>query len=71
MGVDVGRRLTLGFEYYGAFLEAEKFHQVYPTADLRLGDDISWHLGVGFGSASAGDRLVFKTAFEVPLFGEK
>jgi len=71
VGVDVARRLTLGFEYYGAFLEAEKFHQVYPTADLRLGDDISWHLGVGFGSASAGDRLVFKTAFEVPLFGEK
>lgn len=67
VGVDVARRLTLGFEYYGAFLEAEKFHQVYPTADLRLGDDISWHLGVGFGSATAGDRLVFKTAFEVPL----
>jgi len=67
VGVDLGRVLTLGLEYYGAFLETEKFHQVYPTADLRLGNDISWHLGVGFGSASAGDRLVFKTAFEVPL----
>ena len=28
------------------------------------------HLGVGFGTTSAADRLVFKAAFEMPL-GEK
>ena len=46
-------------------------HQYYPTTDLRLGDDVTLHLGVGFGGTSAGDRLVFKTRFEMPFGGEK
>ncbi len=50
-----------------AFSEVSQKHQYYPTADLRLGDDMTLHLGVGFGGASAGDRLVFKTSFEMPL----
>ena len=66
-GLDVSRTVTLGVEYYGSLGELKRWHQVYPTADLRLDDDISLHLGVGFGGMSAGDRLVFKTAFEMPL----
>jgi hypothetical protein len=70
-GLDVSRKITLGLEYYGSLGELKRWHQIYPTADLRLGDDMSLHLGVGFGGMSAADRLVFKTAFEMPLGGEK
>lgn len=70
-GLDVSRVVTLGFEWYGSFGELSQKHQFYPTADFRLGDDLSWHVGVGFGGRSAGDRLVFKTAFEMPLGGER
>ena len=64
-GFDVSKVLTLGFEYYGVFEESLQKHQYYPTADLRLGDDVRWHVGVGFGSRLSGDRLVFKTGFEI------
>ncbi len=71
VGVDVSKVVTLGFEWYGSFSEVSQKHQYYPTADLRLGDDMTLHLGVGLGGTSAGDRLVFKTRFEMPLGGEK
>ena len=67
-GYDVSKAVTLGFEYYGAFEEAKQAHQFYPTADLRLGGDMTLHIGVGFGGGSAGDRLVFKTRFEIGDF---
>jgi hypothetical protein len=66
-GFDFSRTVTLGFEYYGSLGEAKRWHQFYPTADLRLGGERSLHFGVGFGSMTAGDRLVFKTAFEMGL----
>ena len=56
---------------FGSFGEVSQNHQYYPTTDLRLGDDVTLHLGVGFGGTSAGDRLVFKTRFEMPFGGEK
>jgi len=62
--LDVSRTLTLGFEYYGVFEDAAQKHQFYPTADIRFGDDMTLHFGVGFGGASAGDQLIFKTRFE-------
>jgi len=70
-GFDFSRTVTLGVEYYGSLGETKRWHQFYPTADLRLGDERSLHLGVGFGSMLSGDRLVFKAAFEMPLGGEK
>jgi hypothetical protein len=70
-GVDVSSVVTVGCAYYASFGEVRPWRQFYPTADLRLGDDISWHLGVGFGSSLSGDRLVFKTALEMPLGGER
>jgi len=62
---------SAGFEWFGSFGEVSQNHQYYPTTDLRLGDDVTLHLGVGFGGTSAGDRLVFKTRFEMPFGGEK
>src|SRR5437773_442067 len=70
-GLDVSKVVTVGFEWYGSFGEVSQKHQYYPTTDLRLGDDVTLHLGVGFGGTSAGDRLVFKTRFEMPFGGEK
>jgi hypothetical protein len=70
-GLDVSKKLTLGFEYYGVLEATAQKHQVYPTADVRFGDDMTLHFGVGFGGTSADDRLVFKTRFEMPLGGEK
>jgi hypothetical protein len=69
--VALNRTLMLGLEYYGSLGENRQWHQVYPTADLRLGDDRSLHLGVGFGTIHAADRLVFKTGLEIPLGGER
>ena len=68
--VDLSRTITLCVEYYASLGELTRWHQFYPTADILLGDDRSLHFGVGFGTMSAGDRLVFKAAFEMPL-GEK
>ena len=59
----VHKNVVLGVEYYGSLGETNQWHQVFPTADLRLGD-IIWHFGIGFGTRAAADRLVFKTRFE-------
>jgi hypothetical protein len=56
-------RVTLGFEYHGGW--GENVHQFYPTADFELPGDVELHLGVGFGATTSGDRLVFKTRFEI------
>src|ERR1044072_8232734 len=69
-GLTLSRAVVLGIEYYGSLGESRQWHQVFPTADFALGDDLALHLGVGFGTAAAADRLVFKTAFELPLGGE-
>lgn len=63
--LDVTKKVTLGFEYYGVFEETVQKHQYYPTVDFRIGDDMTLHFGVGFGGANAGDRLIFKTRFEI------
>jgi len=59
----VHKNVVLGVEYYGSLGETNQWHQVFPTADLRLGE-IIWHFGIGFGTRAAADRLVFKTRFE-------
>jgi len=71
LGADVSKAVTLGLEWFGSFSDVTQRHQFYPTADLRLGDHMTLHVGVGFGGMSAGDRLVFKTAFEMPLGRKK
>jgi hypothetical protein len=77
LAVPVGS-VTLGVEYHGGWGEIGNFkagsrqvHQFYPTADFELPGEVELHLGVGFGATTSGDRLVFKTRFEMPLGGEK
>jgi len=71
-------KVTLGVEYHGGWGEIGNFkagsqqvHQFYPTADFELPGDVELHLGVGFGATTSGDRLVFKTRFEMPLGGQR
>ncbi len=77
LAVPVGD-VTLGLEYHGGWGEIGDFttfsrrvHGLFPTADFELPGEVELHLGVGFGTTTAGDRLVFKTRFEMPLGGEK
>jgi len=74
IGVDVSERVTLVMEYFGGLGHLwdlsparEQVHQFYPGVELRLGDDFTWNMGVGIGATSAGNKLVFKSAIEVPL----
>ncbi len=55
--------VTMGFEYHGGW--SEQVHQFYPTVDFELPGHVELHLGVGFGATTSGDRLVFKTRFEI------
>lgn len=76
--VAASRAVTLALEYYGALghvgalLPGEaQVHQFFPSVELRLGEDVLLSFGVGVGATSAGDRLVFKSRFEMPLGGER
>lgn len=72
--VAVSDKVTLGLEYQSVLGELGNFkparsqvHQFFPTMDLELPGDVELHFGVGFGATTVGDRLVFKTKFEMPL----
>jgi len=74
--VAVSRTVTLALEYYGALghvgalLPGEaQVHQFFPSVELRVGEDVLLDFGVGVGATSAGDRLAFKSRFEMPLGG--
>ena len=72
--VTVGPAMDLTVEYFSALgpLTAldpvrKQVHQLYPGLVLRLGDEIAWSAGVGYGLTASGDRVVAKTALEVEL----
>src|SRR3989475_8912527 len=74
VGVAVSKVVALSVEYYGkgglfgsTLPGSEQVHQFYPGVDLKLGDDVELNVGVGFGTTAAGNRLVFKSRFEIPL----
>jgi hypothetical protein len=73
-GFQVTPRLNLNLEYFSAVGEigelrpmVQQVHQFYPGVDLRIGEDLLWSFGLGVGVTSAGNRLTFKTRFEIPL----
>lgn len=78
VGVSVSRRVTIAVEYYGktallgsAVRPDEQVHQFFPSVDLRVGDDVILNAGVGLGATTAGNRLVFKSRFEMPVGTER
>jgi hypothetical protein len=74
VGVTLSERFAFGLEYYGKtglFGDpapgAVAVHQFFPGIDWKLSEDATLNVGVGFGTTTAGDRLILKTRFEVPL----
>ncbi len=48
----------------------DQVHQILPGADLKLANNLVWRFGVGIGLTPAGNRLVYKSRFEI-TFGRK
>ena len=64
---DITKKVTGGFEYYGATGPATEFdplaqqeHQIFPTIDLNLSPKWEVNLGVGWGLTPATDHLIVK-----------
>lgn len=74
VGATVSGGLVLGLEYYGKtglwginLPRSAQVHQLFPTVDWTFGEDRILSAGVGFGTTSAGNRLVFTSRLEIPL----
>jgi hypothetical protein len=72
VGYEVSERFSPSLEYYSewgpvpSFLPvAEQLHQILPGADLKLAKNVEWSFGVGIGTTPAGNRLVYKSRFEI------
>ena len=73
----VSKAITPSLEYYSALGSIQSFpdlkdqiHQIFPGADVRFGECLTWSFGVGFGATSTGSGLIIKSRFEVP-FGKR
>jgi hypothetical protein len=70
----LSRVATARIEYHGALGEkagplaaSTQVHQIFPGVDLNLGEEMALGLSVGFGTTSAGNRLVFASRLEFEL----
>jgi hypothetical protein len=66
IGWRASRIVTPSFEYYGS-LSSDPVHQVFPGADLHLGEHVTWSLGAGFGLSQYGSRFIAKSRIEFEL----
>ena len=77
VGYEANERFTPSLEYYsstGPFPTSvaldQQEHQIFPGADIKLGENLLWNVGVGVGLTSAGDRVILKSRMEYS-FGRK
>jgi hypothetical protein len=68
VGWQAWKSLAPSIEYYGAI--RSQTHLVFPGADLKIGDRLTWSFGVGFGTTEAGREVVLKSRIEVE-FGRR
>ncbi len=68
-------RFKPSFEYYGStgpvfdpLPGGEQVHQFFPGADILLGENVIWNLGLGLAATSSGNHLVYKMRIGI-LFG--
>ena len=68
---EASERFSPSLEYYSewgplpSFLPArEQIHQVLPGGDVKLAKNLTWSFGLGIGTTSAGNRIVYKSRFE-------
>jgi hypothetical protein len=76
IGYEASQRFTPSLEYYSewgalpSFLPArEQVHQILPGGDLKLAKNLVWSFGAGIGLTPAGNRLVYKSRFEISFGG--
>jgi hypothetical protein len=72
VGYEVSERFSPSLEYYSewgsvpSFLPVRKqLHQILPGGDLKLAKNVEWSFGVGIGATPAGNRLFYKSPFEI------
>lgn len=69
-------RIQPGLEYYGVYgkinspaAARDQQQQIFPTVDVRLGRNLDWQVGVGFGLTHETDPVTLKSilTYEFPL----
>jgi len=77
LGWQAWKRLTPSIEYYSALGQlgnlsplANQTHLVFPGADWKIGERLTWSFGVGFGKEGKSRDVVLKSRFEFE-FGRK
>jgi hypothetical protein len=77
IGYEASKRFTPSLEYYSAWGPVpsllpgrEQIHQILPGGDLKLAKSVLWSFGVGIGATPAGNRLVYKSRFEITFGGK-
>jgi len=77
LGWQACKTLTPSIEYYSALGQlgslsplANQTHLVFPGADWKIGERLTWSFGVGFGTTGGSKEVVLKSRFEIE-FGRK
>jgi hypothetical protein len=76
LAYDLNQPLDLSLEYYGWIGPLgvpptnQQVHQIFPTADLKFGENLVVNFGVRVGATDGGNRLVYKMRIGY-LFGKK
>lgn len=77
IGYTANRHVTPSIEYYGSagaipsFAPLERqINLFFPGADLKLGENVVWSLGLGLAATPAGSQLIYKSRVEIE-FGRK
>ena len=77
LGWQAWRTLTPSIEYYGytgpvgnSLPRSQQIHLLFPGADWRIGEHLTWSFGVGLGATDTGSQLILKSRIEFE-FGRK
>jgi hypothetical protein len=62
VGWQAWRSLTPSIEYYGALREGA--HLLFPGADWKIGERLTWSFGVGLDAGGSGQQLILKSRLE-------
>ncbi len=68
IGWQAWRSLTPSIEYYGS--PSQQFHMLFPGADWKIGEHLTWSFGVGLGTTGTGSQVILKSRVEFE-FGRK
>jgi hypothetical protein len=71
------KTLTPSLEYYGDLGPAgnllprgQQIHLLFPGADWKIGERLTWSFGVGLGATDAGSQVILKSRIEYEFGGK-